>query len=157
MSQLLAPYNSAMRIGQGFNSYTQQICLDQAVTIDPEWRLITPIARVIEGSGTSKNETGDPKDKPSQSGEPSGNLSSSKKENDNKGKPASASGRAQGLPNPKPASGVKSIEGPEEAGDIGDRQEAGGVEDTKGDTSDAAVPDGTEVAAGPEKVEGNGL
>ncbi|KAJ5986739.1 hypothetical protein N7451_011104 [Penicillium sp. IBT 35674x] len=35
MSLLLAPYNNAMRIGQGFNSYTQQICIDDAVVIDP--------------------------------------------------------------------------------------------------------------------------
>jgi len=27
----LAPYNNAMRLGQGFNSYTQQICLKNAV------------------------------------------------------------------------------------------------------------------------------
>ncbi|KAK3367762.1 hypothetical protein B0H63DRAFT_565665 [Podospora didyma] len=31
MSQMLVPYNNAMRLGQGFNSYTQQICLDHAV------------------------------------------------------------------------------------------------------------------------------
>lgn len=55
MALLLAPYNNAMRIGQGygyqvqlrllkcsitnnmirFNSYTQQICIDDAVVIDP--------------------------------------------------------------------------------------------------------------------------
>ncbi|VUC37255.1 unnamed protein product [Clonostachys rosea] len=35
MSQLLAPYNNAMRLGQGFNSYTQQICLDRAVVPGP--------------------------------------------------------------------------------------------------------------------------
>ncbi|CAD6916782.1 unnamed protein product [Tilletia controversa] len=34
MSLLLAPYNNAMRLGQGFNSYTQQICIDDAVIID---------------------------------------------------------------------------------------------------------------------------
>lgn len=34
MAQLLAPYNNSMRLGQGFNSYTQQICLDQAVLPD---------------------------------------------------------------------------------------------------------------------------
>ncbi|KAK6359112.1 hypothetical protein TWF696_000279 [Orbilia brochopaga] len=38
MAQLLAPYNNAMRLGQGFNSYTQQICIDNAVSIDPNWR-----------------------------------------------------------------------------------------------------------------------
>ncbi|KAK0554870.1 hypothetical protein OC845_000511 [Tilletia horrida] len=36
MSLLLAPYNNAMRLGQGFNSYTQQICIDDAVLIDPQ-------------------------------------------------------------------------------------------------------------------------
>ncbi|PWN43859.1 hypothetical protein IE81DRAFT_365490 [Ceraceosorus guamensis] len=36
MSLLLAPYNNAMRIGQGFNSYTQQICIDDAVVVDPK-------------------------------------------------------------------------------------------------------------------------
>ncbi|KAH7376388.1 hypothetical protein B0T11DRAFT_335564 [Plectosphaerella cucumerina] len=35
MSLLLAPYTNAMRLGQGFNSYTQQICVDDAVVIDP--------------------------------------------------------------------------------------------------------------------------
>jgi hypothetical protein len=34
MAQLLAPYHNGMRLGQGFNSYTQQICLDNAVLID---------------------------------------------------------------------------------------------------------------------------
>ncbi|KAK6544235.1 hypothetical protein TWF694_000938 [Orbilia ellipsospora] len=34
MPLLLAPYNSAMRLGQGFNSYTQQITIDDAVIID---------------------------------------------------------------------------------------------------------------------------
>ncbi|KAI9835476.1 MAG: hypothetical protein M1837_003785 [Sclerophora amabilis] len=32
----LAPYNNGMRIGQGFNSYTQQIRIDDAVVIDPD-------------------------------------------------------------------------------------------------------------------------
>jgi len=31
MAQLLAPYNNSMRLGQGFNSFTQQICLNEAV------------------------------------------------------------------------------------------------------------------------------
>ncbi|KAG5295656.1 hypothetical protein I7I50_08494 [Histoplasma capsulatum G186AR] len=30
---LLAPYTSLMRIGQGFNSYTQQICIDDAIIV----------------------------------------------------------------------------------------------------------------------------
>lgn len=33
MSQLIAPYNNSMRLGQGFNSYTHQNCLLDAVTI----------------------------------------------------------------------------------------------------------------------------
>ncbi|KAE8230988.1 hypothetical protein CF326_g4004 [Tilletia indica] len=36
MSLLLAPYNNGMRLGQGFNSYTQQICVDDAVVMNPE-------------------------------------------------------------------------------------------------------------------------
>ncbi|CAD6891724.1 unnamed protein product [Tilletia laevis] len=36
MSLLLAPYNNGMRIGQGFNTYTQTICVDNAVVVDPE-------------------------------------------------------------------------------------------------------------------------
>ncbi|KAK3389204.1 hypothetical protein B0H63DRAFT_536977 [Podospora didyma] len=36
MAQLLAPYNNSMRLGQGFNSYIQQICLDHAVLEDTE-------------------------------------------------------------------------------------------------------------------------
>ncbi|KAF2497632.1 hypothetical protein BU16DRAFT_457309 [Lophium mytilinum] len=34
MAQLLAPYHNGMRLGQGFNSYTQQICLDNAVLLN---------------------------------------------------------------------------------------------------------------------------
>ncbi|RAH86853.1 hypothetical protein BO86DRAFT_394649 [Aspergillus japonicus CBS 114.51] len=36
MALLLAPYNNGMRLGQGFNTYTQQICIDDAVVIDPD-------------------------------------------------------------------------------------------------------------------------
>ncbi|KAH8597449.1 hypothetical protein B0O99DRAFT_739487 [Bisporella sp. PMI_857] len=35
MALLVAPYNNSMRIGQGFNSYTQKICIDNAVVVDP--------------------------------------------------------------------------------------------------------------------------
>ena len=35
MAQRLAPYNNAMRLGQGFNSYTHEICLHNAVTVPP--------------------------------------------------------------------------------------------------------------------------
>ncbi|KAF3762918.1 hypothetical protein M406DRAFT_45333, partial [Cryphonectria parasitica EP155] len=34
MALLVAPYTNAMRLGQGFNSYTQQICVDDAVFAD---------------------------------------------------------------------------------------------------------------------------
>ena len=30
---MLAPYNNSMRLGQGFNSYTHQICLQDAVLV----------------------------------------------------------------------------------------------------------------------------
>ncbi|KAF2811813.1 uncharacterized protein BDZ99DRAFT_569774 [Mytilinidion resinicola] len=33
MALLLAPYNDSMRLGRGFNSYTQTMCIDQAVEI----------------------------------------------------------------------------------------------------------------------------
>ncbi|KAL0938569.1 uncharacterized protein CTRU02_205179 [Colletotrichum truncatum] len=34
MALFLVPYNNAMRLGQGFNSYTQQICVDDAVVVN---------------------------------------------------------------------------------------------------------------------------
>lgn len=34
MSLILAPYNSGMRLGQGFNSYTHKLCIDRAVKVD---------------------------------------------------------------------------------------------------------------------------
>ena len=42
MAQLLAPYNNSMRLGQGFNSYTQQICLDRAVLPGPKNKRAQP-------------------------------------------------------------------------------------------------------------------
>ncbi|KAH8662562.1 hypothetical protein BX600DRAFT_399566, partial [Xylariales sp. PMI_506] len=36
MSMILAPYNDAMRIGQGFNSYTHELCIDSAVLVNTE-------------------------------------------------------------------------------------------------------------------------
>jgi hypothetical protein len=36
MALLVAPYTHAMRLGQGFNSYTQQICVDDAVVVDDQ-------------------------------------------------------------------------------------------------------------------------
>ncbi|KAK0554873.1 hypothetical protein OC845_000514 [Tilletia horrida] len=35
MTLLLAPFNNAMRLGQGFNSYSQKICIDDAVVASP--------------------------------------------------------------------------------------------------------------------------
>ncbi|KAK0530971.1 hypothetical protein OC842_003760 [Tilletia horrida] len=35
MVLLLAPYSNSMRLGQGFNSYTQEICIDDAVIVSP--------------------------------------------------------------------------------------------------------------------------
>lgn len=31
MALLLAPYNDSMKLGQGFNSYTHELCIDGAV------------------------------------------------------------------------------------------------------------------------------
>ncbi|CAD6891723.1 unnamed protein product [Tilletia caries] len=36
MALLIAPYNNAMRLGQGFNSYTHEICIDDAVIVSPQ-------------------------------------------------------------------------------------------------------------------------
>ena len=55
MAQLLAPYNNSMRLGQGFNSYTQQICLDRAVSIDPEWQPGPARGKVTLGQGGRSN------------------------------------------------------------------------------------------------------
>ena len=38
----LVPYNNAMRLGQGFNSYTQEICIDDAVIVRPEGLAVVP-------------------------------------------------------------------------------------------------------------------
>lgn len=46
---LLAPYTNAMRLGQGFNSYTQQICLDQAVTLPDPKKDAKPLKPVSDG------------------------------------------------------------------------------------------------------------
>lgn len=34
MALLVVPFNNSMRVGQGFNSYTQSLCLDKAVTFE---------------------------------------------------------------------------------------------------------------------------
>jgi hypothetical protein len=52
MAQMLAPYNNAMRLGQGFNSYTQQICLDRAVLPDPKQANSTPKKKVVKPKNT---------------------------------------------------------------------------------------------------------
>jgi hypothetical protein len=62
----LAPYTNAMRLGQGFNSYTQQICLDKAVLV--------PTAKaspatdlqglVLDSAMTPVTGTGSPTDQP---------------------------------------------------------------------------------------------
>ncbi|CAI7660092.1 unnamed protein product [Penicillium glandicola] len=36
MATILAPYNTAMRLGNGFNSFTQQLCIDNAVVRDED-------------------------------------------------------------------------------------------------------------------------
>nr|XP_036575824.1 uncharacterized protein CTRU02_14234 [Colletotrichum truncatum]KAF6782457.1 hypothetical protein CTRU02_14234 [Colletotrichum truncatum] len=68
MGLLIAPYNSAMRLGQGFNSYTQKICIDDAVIIDPGRRLNvltndgSTIVDLREGmKGGSSNDESKPK------------------------------------------------------------------------------------------------
>jgi hypothetical protein len=59
---MLAPYTNAMRLGQGFNSYTQQICLDKAVVI-PSHQDTPPteLARLALDSAFTP-ETGSPAD-----------------------------------------------------------------------------------------------
>jgi hypothetical protein len=40
MATLLAPYNSAMQLGTGFNSFTQQLCVNNAVIARPDNRSV---------------------------------------------------------------------------------------------------------------------
>ncbi|KAH8173563.1 hypothetical protein LIA77_07818 [Sarocladium implicatum] len=42
MATLLAPYNTAMQLGTGFNSFTQQVCVNHAVTSTKELDLSSP-------------------------------------------------------------------------------------------------------------------
>jgi hypothetical protein len=63
MAQMLAPYNNSMRLGQGFNSYTQQICLDKAVLPDTEYNRALVAARAERktiklSDGSSKTTAG---------------------------------------------------------------------------------------------------
>ena len=54
MAVQLAPYNNSMRLGQGFNSYTQQICLNDAV-MRPSRILRSPNS--LDGVKTTTNPT----------------------------------------------------------------------------------------------------
>ncbi|KAK3367915.1 hypothetical protein B0H63DRAFT_404700 [Podospora didyma] len=47
MSLRLAPYNDAMRLGQGFNSYTHELCINGAVEVDQRI-VVSYSARYIE-------------------------------------------------------------------------------------------------------------
>lgn len=48
---LIAPFTNAMRLGQGFNSYTQQICLDKAVVIPrPKPKQISDVQNSVAGA-----------------------------------------------------------------------------------------------------------
>jgi hypothetical protein len=49
MAQLLASYNNSMRLGQGFDSYTQQTYLDQAVLPDPTLKQSDALRRKAAG------------------------------------------------------------------------------------------------------------
>jgi hypothetical protein len=42
MPLLAIPYNEAMCLGQGFNSFTQSFCLDQAVTATSVGPVLAP-------------------------------------------------------------------------------------------------------------------
>jgi hypothetical protein len=55
MAQLLAPYNNSMRLGQGFNSYTHQIRLHDAVLIELPKRIGNLDDSSIPGSDTSNS------------------------------------------------------------------------------------------------------
>lgn len=62
MAMMLAPYNNSMRLGQGFNSYTQQICLDKAALPGIPTRLTKPRVdplKLREGNSAAPN-TGAP-------------------------------------------------------------------------------------------------
>ncbi|EXJ55901.1 hypothetical protein A1O7_08832 [Cladophialophora yegresii CBS 114405] len=60
MSLLLAPYTNAMRLGQGFNSYTQQICVDDAVIVDPN-----RAENILTNDGTTMRIVAETSGKPS--------------------------------------------------------------------------------------------
>jgi hypothetical protein len=45
----LAPYASYMKLGQGFNSYTQEVCIEDAVSVIPR---VTPVPSVARSPST---------------------------------------------------------------------------------------------------------
>lgn len=53
---VLVPFTNVMRIGQGFNSYTQACCIDQAVTFTP---IIKPRAGYTQPTDASTSTAND--------------------------------------------------------------------------------------------------
>lgn len=49
---MLAPYNDAMRLGMGFNTFTQSLCIDSAVQYDSVVATNAGVPKV--GSGPSQ-------------------------------------------------------------------------------------------------------
>lgn len=62
MAQFLAPYNNGMRLGQGFNSYTQQLCLDHAVLEDTPANRAKYMVDLAKASRTGSNGLGSDSD-----------------------------------------------------------------------------------------------
>ncbi|PGH31253.1 hypothetical protein GX50_05990 [[Emmonsia] crescens] len=58
----LAPYTSLMRIGQGFNSYTQQICIDDAIVVHEYYDGLGSQYRYLPGQFPPDNADGSEKD-----------------------------------------------------------------------------------------------
>ncbi|KAM0425738.1 hypothetical protein ACHAPT_008986 [Fusarium lateritium] len=61
MALQLAPYNNAMRLGQGFNSYTQQICLTDAVMRPSDLPNATKTTRPTNNASKLADGTDPPK------------------------------------------------------------------------------------------------
>ncbi|KAG8675925.1 hypothetical protein FPOAC2_02007 [Fusarium poae] len=59
MSMILAPYNDAMRIGQGFNSYTHEMCIDGAVLVDGDHDEKTQARTVVSYSARAVEKLSD--------------------------------------------------------------------------------------------------
>lgn len=53
----LVPYTNAMRLGQGFNSYTQEICIDDAVLIYPTQTIEVPVDPDENASPTATKDS----------------------------------------------------------------------------------------------------